>query len=80
MMRYNYGFSILGIGMIFLIILAVLTLLIVGIILAVRYLKRSGSAASQQPYGRSLDILNERYAKGEISEEEYKKIKSDIMS
>ena len=80
MMRYDYGFGIMGMGIVFLIILAVMALLIVGIILAVRYLKRPGNAAFPPQHGRSLDILNERYAKGEITEEEYKKIKDNLKS
>lgn len=80
MMRYNYGFGIMGMGIVFLIILAVLALLAVAVILAVRYLKRPGNTAFPMQHGRSLDILNERYAKGEITEEEYKKMKDNLKS
>jgi putative membrane protein len=33
-----------------------------------------------QPRGRALDILNERYARGDINRDEYGKLKSEISA
>ncbi len=64
-----------------------LVIIIVVIILLVR--AASGSSSSGSQYGRSnvpaqqnraLDILAERYAKGELSEDEYNKMKDIIGS
>ncbi|MCL5666302.1 MAG: SHOCT domain-containing protein [Patescibacteria group bacterium] len=35
---------------------------------------------SQQQKNTALDLLNQRYAKGEISKEEYQQKKKDILS
>ena len=32
------------------------------------------------PHGRSLEILKERYAKGEITKEQYESMRKDLMS
>lgn len=51
-------------------------LIILGIVYLVRYL--GGSKASVQ--GESaLDIAKKRYAKGEITKEEFEKLKEDLM-
>ncbi len=39
---------------------------------------RDGTEASQQPE-RPIQIVKERYARGEISREEYQQIKKDLM-
>lgn len=76
---YNgYGFggmmSWLGGGFL---MLAFWVLLILLLIWAVRESKHGNHSPSGD---RSLDILNERYAKGEIDKEEFKAKKKDILS
>ena len=52
-------------------------LIIVGVLLLVRFIfSQSGSKASED----ALDILKERYAKGEIGKEEFEATKRDIAS
>lgn len=52
-------------------------LLVSFIIWAVRESKHDSRSHSR---GSALDILNERYAKGEITKEEFKAMKKDILS
>ena len=71
-MMYDYGWIYMILGM----------LLIVGIALLIVWLVRqsgSGSAGSRDSGETALDILKKRYAKGEISKEEYERMKSDII-
>jgi len=55
-------------------------LIIVGLVFVVRWLIQ----ASRQPGGsspsggRALDILKERYARGEINREEFERMKQDL--
>jgi putative membrane protein len=56
----------------------ILTLIIIGgIIFLIIYLvnnsKGKSSSSSVDSHDRSLDILNERYARGEIDDEEYER-------
>ncbi len=64
----------MGIGM--LIPLVVLVGLGIGIFLIVRAASRNQPPAGHERSG--LDILKERYAKGEISRDDYLKMKQDI--
>lgn len=41
--------------------------------------KPNSDNQTQQTTRRALEILDERYAKGEIDEEEYQKIKNNLM-
>lgn len=80
MMGYAYGWIIMLIG----------GLIVTGIIVLIVYalvhvISVSGKAADAAPHqmsidntSRALSILAERYAKGEISDEEYKQKKSEI--
>lgn len=61
--------GLLGIGL--------LALLVIGIAWGVRRLKQKGSGA---PSKQAKEILNERYAKGEINKEEYEKRKRDLAA
>lgn len=59
-------------------------ILLVGLGLLIWWLVRQSSAgryggpAAQPPASRALEILNERYAKGEISKEEYDERKREL--
>lgn len=50
-----------------------------GILLLAWALGRPGSRASSADEGTPLAILKERYARGEISREEYERIRSDLL-
>jgi len=56
-------------------------LLIIVIIVVVAYFifKRRGAFGSTSTAETPLEILKKRYAKGEISEEEYEKMKKNLL-
>lgn len=59
-------------GLLWLVIgLLLLTALVLGIVALLRYLSKSTNKAA-------LDTLKERYAKGEISREDFNQIKKDL--
>lgn len=74
-MMDGYGMGGFGFGGIFMILWWIL--IIVGIVVLVKWVL--GSSASQGgSAGKALDILKERYARGEIDEQEYQKKKQDL--
>jgi putative membrane protein len=83
MMRYGgFGFSLIGLGIACLLMLCVVAILVLGIIFIARLLRKSSQNSAQNalqtPVSNAMNILNERFAKGEISEEEYQMKKSQI--
>lgn len=67
-------------GLIWLIlILLVITVLVLGIVALVRFLAKSG-ASTGNSRKTPLTILNDRYAKGEIDQHEYERIKKEVES
>lgn len=70
---YGYGY-----GGLFMILWWVLV--IVGIVALVKWLVTSlGAGSRPDSGGKALDILKERYARGEIDEQEFQKRKRDLI-
>ena len=65
------GFGILG----WLSMLAFWVLLILGVIALIRYFARSGQSSEDKT---PLDILKERYARGEINKKDFEEMKNDL--
>lgn len=76
---YGGGFSILGMALTVVFWVAI----VVGVVLLIRWLVQgthASSAGGAVPGGgpRALDIAAERYAKGEITKEQFDQIKRDL--
>jgi putative membrane protein len=73
---YGYGFNWIGAIIRVLLFIVFLGLIVFG----VYYLISRGRPATSGPatLGRSLEILKERYAKGEITKEEYERMKQEL--
>ena len=71
---YGGGWG-MGFGMIGMVLLGVL--IIIGIVALVRW--TSGSGPQSPPHSKSaLDVLKERYARGEINKQEFEEKKHDV--
>jgi putative membrane protein len=87
--RYGYwhmGPGMMGdwgmgwLGMIFMI--AFWTLIIAGLVLLIRWLIQNTGGKGRQPStagSRAMEILKERYARGEIDRDQFESMKRDIM-
>jgi len=67
---YGTGYGTGIIGLIFWV------LVIIGLVLLIKYLWESGGARREQE--SALEILKKRYARGEISKEEFEEKKKDL--
>ncbi len=75
-MHWDYGWGMgFGFGWLFMIVFWVL--LILGIVYIVKLI--AGGTKKGEKEETAIDILKKRYAKGEISKEEFEKIKNDLM-
>jgi len=57
-------------------------LVIVGLVLLIKWLVQSSKGHSERPgdgSSRAIDILNERYARGEINKQEFEEKKRDLL-
>ncbi|AGY75658.1 MULTISPECIES: SHOCT domain-containing protein [Clostridium] len=80
MMGY-YGYGMMGYGWGLLMMICMIALTTLAAVALIRYLHQS-SKPNNQPSGNNnaLNILNERYARGELTEEEYRNKKTQIQS
>jgi putative membrane protein len=58
--------------------IVILGLIVWGVIALVRYASRNSASGSMERRS-PLDIAKERYARGEITKEEFERIKKDLM-
>lgn len=81
MMGYGgYGYGMMGFGWGFLMMIVILVAVIFSIIALVRFLQRTSPNPSSNIGNKAMEILNERYARGEISDEEYKRKKAELKT
>jgi len=75
---YGYGYGLNWIGALIRVLLFIVFLGL--IVFGVYYLISGGRPTTSGPatLGRSLEILKERYAKGEITKEEYGRMKQEL--
>jgi putative membrane protein len=72
----NFGWGH-GFGVVFMILFW--GLVIVGIVAIVKWLSASSQNSNNSQSKTALDILNERYVRGEIEREEFEQKKQDLM-
>jgi putative membrane protein len=70
----NYGWG-MGFGWVYMVIFWVLIILVITYIVRT-FSRRPGQTGSEET---SLDILKKRYAKGDITKEEFSRMKDDLM-
>jgi len=74
---YGYGYGMGIFGWLFMLLFS--GLIIVGLVLVVRWWRDSGRSAGRNGMGEvPLDILKRRYARGEITKEDYDRMKQDL--
>jgi len=74
-MHWDYGWE-MGFGFGWIAMIIFWALLILGIVYLVKMI--AGSSKKEDKQDTAIDILKMRYAKGEISKEEFEKIKDDL--
>jgi putative membrane protein len=75
---WDGGWLGMGIGMIGTLLIWVLV--IVGIVVLVKWLTGTQAAGAAPPSKSAIDIVKERYARGEIDKEEFEQKKRDLSS
>jgi len=72
----GWGMGFMGFGFIFW--LVILALIFAGVVWFLRSQSAPGSQRSRDPRSSGLDVLEERYARGEIDRDEYLQKKRDM--
>ena len=74
--RSNFGWAWMGLGMIGMLLFWIL--IIVAIVVLVKWISGSRSFAARGQEKTALDILKERYSRGEVDKEEFDQKKRDL--
>ncbi len=74
----GYGYGMMGYGWGWFMMIGVVILTVLGIVALFNHLQHSVKN-NDSSNNNALDILNERYARGEISDEEYKHKRSQLL-
>ena len=77
MMWDQYGWG-MGFGMISMVLFWIV--IILGIVILVRWVSGGSAASGAPPAKTALDILKERYARGEIDKREFDEKKRDLAN
>jgi putative membrane protein len=64
----------------FLIGLGLVALIVVGVVVGIRWLMKSPNPSGARGSERALEILREQYARGEISRDEFERMRQDLSS
>ncbi|MBE0524121.1 MAG: SHOCT domain-containing protein [Methanosarcinales archaeon] len=67
------GYGYMGLGLIFWI------LIIVGVVLLIKWLVDQGKTSGGEQQMSAMEVLNTRYAKGEITADEFEDMKKHLM-
>lgn len=70
----------MGLGLGWLAMLAFWGALVAGVVLLIRALRRTGPEAESRDDGEALAILRRRYAAGDISRDEYERMRRDLAA
>lgn len=78
MMDDMHGWCGMGFGWVSMILFS--ALVVAGLVILVRWLAAQSSASKGEQSKTALEILQERYARGEIGREEFEQKKQDLKS
>lgn len=70
---WGMGFGMIGMALFWIVV-------IVGIVALVRWLAAGGAPASTPPSKTAMELLRERYARGEIDKTEFEEKKRDLTA
>lgn len=78
-MMGNWGHAGWGMGFGFIFMILFWALVAAGIVAVIRWAMRSSDAAERRPPDKTpLEIVRERYARGEIARQEFEQLKRDL--
>ncbi len=75
-MHWDYGWG-MGFGLGWLLMIIFWIIVILGVVYLIKLI--AGGTKKEEKAETALDILKKRYVRGEISKEEFEKIKDDLM-
>lgn len=75
----GYGYGMMGYGWGWIMMLGTFVLIVLAVVALTRYLQRPNHTGNHLVHNNAVDILNEKYARGEITDEEYRRKKAEIQ-